>query len=172
MTTGKVTKVRQGKGYTNSFGDFDGWWVEIDNGDVLSVNTQQADPPKQPWTVGEQAWYEKGEAKTSTKGGTWYSAKKKKAPDAAPSGNNQAAPGHSGGGWSKEKETSVMVQGLLKSIIESGAAQDQWKTLLGQALFIHDQVVASRLKPVEQPEPVHQGKPAPIGDDDSGDLPF
>ena len=48
------------------------------------------------------------------------------------------------GGWSPEKEASVMIQGLLKSVIESGAPKDQWPILLGDALKLHDQFIVSR----------------------------
>lgn len=49
------------------------------------------------------------------------------------------------GGWSPEKEASVKIQGLLKSIIETTAPKDQWGDLLAHALIVHDMALAAQL---------------------------
>lgn len=48
-------------------------------------------------------------------------------------------------GWSPEKECSVMVQGLLKSIIEAGIKSPDWAAALAHALVTHDNAVRARL---------------------------
>lgn len=64
---------------------------------------------------------------------------------------NHAAPS-SGGGWSKEKENSVMIQGLLKSVIENGMASTHWEEALRMALSIHDKLLSERAPAAKAPE--------------------
>lgn len=93
-------------------------------------------------------------------------------------------------GWSPEKENSVMIQGLLKSIIEGGIASKDWEAALNTALTLHDKVLAARVpKTVEavtkdpaipyhrdghpDARPVHQGVIGGSGiGDESEEAPF
>ena len=62
------------------------------------------------------------------------------------------------GGWTKEKEQSVMIQGLLKSIIEAGVPKEEWDVYLKSALTLHDGMLAGRTK---SPNPVPLRQDAP-----------
>lgn len=160
MKTSIVKEVRKGKPYEGAHGTLYGWWVTMDNGDSISVNTKSAD--RSPWRVGDEALYELGQEHEG-KYGPWYNAKKISPEKPA---NGYSKPSSNGaGGWSKEKETSVMIQGLLKSIIESGKDPDDWANLLGKAIVVHNTKLASLMKPAE---------PAPVaaGEEDDDGLPF
>lgn len=76
--------------------------------------------------------------------------------------SRQTSSNGTSGGWSKEKENSVMIQGLLKSIIESGMESKNWEDALHKALEIHDKVVAERVPPANvNPNPVQPRQDAP-----------
>lgn len=49
-------------------------------------------------------------------------------------------------GWSPAKEASVMFQGFIKSIIESGAPVQNWDAMLAEATALHDANVRARVK--------------------------
>ena len=109
---------------------------------------------------------------------------------AASNGNSQAArPTASNvppmvsvqhGGWTKEKEQSVMIQGLLKSIIEAGVPKEEWDVYLKSALTLHDGMLAGRTKnpnpvPLRQDAPPIAGYPQPVAagvGSDNMDAPF
>lgn len=104
------------------------------------VNSKTADEyPIKPNTVIEFVHTEDsygGKLKISIpKDGAGYSS--------APAPKKQ---GYSGGGssWSPEKEASVMVQGFLKSIVESGQKSEHWELAARKMLQIHDKLVAER----------------------------
>ena len=158
MKTAKVKDVKAGKPFEGQRGTLYGWWVSMDNGDNISVNTQSAD--RQPWNVGDEATYEIVKTHQG-KNGPWHSAKKV---------TSNGFAGRTGGSaprpsWSPEKEKSIMVQGLLKSIIESGADKKSWAELLDHAMSIHDSRVGAA---PAAPAPA----PAPAVADDESDLPF
>lgn len=67
---------------------------------------------------------------------------------------NHAAPS-SGGGWSPAKENSVMIQGLLKSVIEGGIKSPQWEEALRAALLLHDKILSERAPAAKAPEPTN-----------------
>lgn len=79
------------------------------------------------------------------------------------------------------RDTSITVQAVLKSVIESGADPKDWGKLVKHGLFIHDEAVEMRSsgpKPVQQPPAPRAAAPPqqqPIGqenEDWSGDPPF
>jgi hypothetical protein len=84
----------------------------------------------------------------------------------APSAPAPAKPKSFSGGssWSPEKEASVMVQGFLKSIVESGQKSEHWELAARKMLQIHDKLVAERTTapapPVAPPAPP-MAAPAP-----------
>lgn len=169
MKTAKVKDVKAGKPFEGQRGTLYGWWVSMDNGDNISVNTQSAD--RQPWNVGDEATYEIVKTHQG-KNGPWHSAKKVTSNGFA---GRSGGPGITGtaprpsSGWSPEKEKSIMVQGLLKSIIESGADKKSWAELLDHAMSIHDsRVGAAPAAPAPTPAPA----PASVVADDESDLPF
>lgn len=89
----------------------------------------------------------------------------------------QFAKGNGGGGWSKEKEASVMIQGLLKSVIESGAPKNEWSTHLAHALVTHDMALQARMAKAakeaakaDEWDNVSGGAQTPTGD--NMDMPF
>ena len=165
MKTAKVSKVMSGKPFDGPRGTLYGWWVTMDNGDNISVNTQSAD--RQPWAEGDTATYEITKTHQG-KNGPWHSAKKVN-PNGGFSGGGSSAP-KQGGSWTPAKEKSVMVQGLLKSIIESGSLVNEWETKLKTAIDIHDRVVGSPA-PAEAPAPAAP-KPVAVSNNDESDLPF
>ena len=159
MKTAKVKDVKAGKPFEGQRGTLYGWWVSMDNGDNISVNTQSAD--RQPWNVGDEATYEIVKTHQG-KNGPWHSAKKVTSNGFA-GRTGVPAPRPS---WSPEKEKSIMVQGLLKSIIESGADKKSWAELLDHAMSIHDSRVGAAPAPTPAPAP------ASVVADDESDLPF
>lgn len=139
--TATVLKVAQGKPFEGSHGTLYGWWVSLSNGDNISVNTQS--PDKGPWPVGAEATYDITKTHQG-RNGPWHTAKK-----IVPKPDYSRPAASSGGqskstGWTPEKENSVMIQGLLKSIIESNTPQAEWEPKLLAALALHDSVVAKR----------------------------
>jgi hypothetical protein len=191
IESAKVVKIRRGKDFQSRGKNFEAYWVMLDNGKTIAVNTMGGEP----WQVGTEATYEITEERESDNG-TWYKAKKVKPeqvdlPRSYPKGSIQRPHDEPKptGGWSKEKETSVMVQGLLKSIIESGTKSEFWAEALKKAIQTHDDAVAGILakeQPVSAPEPTkvaQQYKPEgykpdvhqPVGaftQEEEGDLPF
>jgi hypothetical protein len=138
--TGVVLKVDQGKPFEGAHGTLYGWWVSLSNGDNISVNTQS--PDKAPWPVGAEATYEITKTHQG-RNGPWHTAKKivPKENFARPAAGQ---PAKQATGWTPEKENSVMIQGLLKSIIESSTPQAEWEPKLLAALALHDATVAKR----------------------------
>ncbi len=67
--------------------------------------------------------------------------------------------GRTGFGESPAKTTSMLVQGYLKSLIESGVKSDHWEPALRKALALHDTLAAERL--AAMPQPVVAPAPAP-----------
>lgn len=90
-----------------------------------------------------------------------------------------ALPATKSSGWSPEKEASVMIQGLLKSVIESGVEKNQWHQYLSEAMALHDTLLATRVsgkpklnyKPEGHVDGVHQGVPG-TGIMEESDAPF
>lgn len=93
--------------------------------------------------------------------------------------------GGKSGGWSPQKEASVMVQGLLKSVIEAGIPGEKWEDAVRKAVSVHDKIageigaakaaqvpqqpVAAPVMPVAQvggvgvpQQPVYPAQPSPI----------
>lgn len=93
--------------------------------------------------------------------------------------------GKSSGGWSPQKEASVMVQGLLKSVIEAGIPGEKWEAAVRQAVSVHDKITAeigaakaaqapqaplvAPAMPMSQsggmgmpPQPVYPAQPSPV----------
>lgn len=139
--TSALKSVKQGNPYEGAHGTLYGWWCTMENGDNLSVNTQS--PDKAPWEIGQQATYEITKTHQG-RNGPWHNAKKiVPKPD-------YSRPAASSGGqskstdWSPEKTNSVMIQGLLKSIIASSTPQAEWEPKLLAALALHDSAVAKR----------------------------
>lgn len=170
MKQAVVKSVKAGNPFDGPQGMLYGWWVSMDNGDNISVNTQKQDTP--PWREGEMAFYEIKKTHQGKKG-PWHSAKKIKNPafgDGAPAGSSGSA--GSGSHWTPEKEKSIMVQAFVKSIIESGAAQPNWEQFLVAAIALHDKYAG---KPAVAAPPV-AAAPAPqaviTGPDEEDDLPF
>jgi hypothetical protein len=93
-----------------------------------------------------------------------------------------------GSGWSPAKEASVMIQGLLKSIVESGAPKENWADMLSIAIKTHDTFLRQRIaakagQPAPQPvaapavtqdPPAAYAKPVQpaLADMPEDDLPF
>lgn len=166
MKTAKVKDVKAGKPFEGQRGTLYGWWVSMDNGDNISVNTQSAD--RQPWNVGDEATYEIVKTHQG-KNGPWHSAKKVTSNGFA-GRSGVPAPRPS---WSPEKEKSVMVQGLLKSIIESGVKAEAWETMLDFAIKLHDKF--STTTTVTTAGPTGSGgtsSPAPAVVEEDDGLPF
>ena len=79
-----------------------------------------------------------------------------------PTGGRSSYQSQSSGNWSPQKENSVMIQGLLKSVIESGMASEHWSKAVRKALTLHDEVLAERIPaPAAAPTP-SAGPAAPV----------
>jgi len=173
MKQAVVKSVKAGNPFDGPNGMLYGWWVTMDNGDNISVNTQKQDTP--PWREGEMAFYEIKKTHQGKKG-PWHTAKKIKNPAFGEGGvsGSSTSTGHAGH-WTPEKEKSIMVQAFIKSIIESGAAQTNWEPLLGSAIALHDKYAG---KPAAAPAPAPTtAAPAPVQKSivdppDEDDLPF
>lgn len=71
-----------------------------------------------------------------------------------------------GGNWSPQKEASVMIQGLLKSLIQSGVKSEHWADALKKAISVHDEALALRApKPAPAPAPMQQAINSIRGDE-------
>lgn len=121
MKTGKVRSVTAGKPFQGQRGMLYGWWVTIDNGDRISVNTQSED--RKPWEVGDEAHYDIVKTHEG-KNGPWHSAKKARPDGFMPTGGTLSAAPRSTG-WSPEKETRIEVQGLVQAAIAGGASTQE-----------------------------------------------
>lgn len=114
------------------------WKVQMENGDVGEMFLWSSDPEP---TIGAQYEYD-------------FVAAEKEGWENKINIKREPKPKKFGGGssWTPERERSVMIQGLLKSIIEAGATQTQWDMLLGNAIDTHDRFM--KMKPGPNPDPI------------------
>lgn len=145
MATGKIKSVVQNvdkdgvqRSFTTDNGTFYVFVVEMEDGTRGEVNSKT--PGTYRFAPGTEVEY----TYTANANPQYLGKLKVEKPGGAQGG-------FAGGkGWSPEKEASVMIQGLLKSIIETTAPADQWPQLLAKALDLHDRALKARMaKPAQ-----------------------
>jgi hypothetical protein len=159
------------KSYDGSHGTMYTFICTLEDGTTGQVSSKSAAPHR--FGPGDEVEYTYTPASNPKHTGKLKVEKPKDEGHSAPT--NGEAPRSSG--WSPTKESSVMIQGLLKSVIESGVKSDHWEQAVGKALGIHDKLLAARVPaqaPTPSPQPVAKLQPAQVASviNDESDLPF
>lgn len=131
-TKTNVVKAVRPTGRQDQYGNWS-FNVTFDNGDEGLLTTKTDQVGSIGVVVGKEFTYDI-EKRTSASGKDWFKISKHR--------DNTFSPKAGGGnsGWTPEKERSVMIQGLLKSIIEAGVDRKHWETFLTEAIALHDKL--------------------------------
>lgn len=127
------------KSYNGSHGTMYTFLCTLENGTTGQVSSKSPTPHR--FGVGDEVEFTFTPAANPAHTGRLKIEKPK---DEVPPINGEAHSSNGQRGWSPQKEASVMIQGLLKSIIESGAPVEQWSALLNQAIGTHDTALGAR----------------------------
>jgi hypothetical protein len=120
--------------------------MELEDGTRGQVNSKSPAPYR--LAIGEEVEYTYTPNANPKYLGRLKVEKPKDGGYAAPAAGQPARQQSSGGssGWSPAKEASVLIQGFVKSIVESGAPKEAWGDLLAHAITTHDIALKARMQ--------------------------
>lgn len=166
--------------YSGQHGTMYTFLVAIEGGPTGQVSSKSPAPYR--FGPGEEVEY----TYTAPSQAGWTGKMKVEKPKDGGHGAPATTQRSSSGGWSPAKESSVLIQGILKSVIGTTAPKDQWLDMVNHALIVHDMALTARVARVVERALANQAKlaaPAPTqapqpatqqhiaGEDDMG-LPF